>query len=163
MKKQNRANSISALAALLIFCVFAVGIVSVLLGGANVYRRLTRRDQMTFDSRTCMQYVATKVRQAPAPDCVLLSKFGDGDALVVVQEYDGAEYWTRVYCHEGWLMELFTAAEGDFAPEDGERIMEAHSLTLTRRGDLLGVCIVDANDAATEQTLFLRGGEGAVP
>lgn len=162
MTKRNRANSISGLAALLVFCVFAVGILSVLLSGASAYRRLTERDQMAYDSRTCVQYVATKVRQASAPGCVLLSEFGDGDALVIVQEYDGLEYWTRVYCYDGWLMELFASASDDFDPEDGEKIMEAQSLTLTQTGAFLGVTIVDGSGTKMEQTLFLRGGEGAV-
>ena len=162
MTKRNQENYISGLAALLVFCVFAGGILSVLLSGASAYRRLTERDQMAYDSRTCLQYVATKIRQVSTPDCVLLSEFGDGDALVIVQDYDGSEYWTRVYCYDGWLMELFTSAAGDFTPEDGEKIMEAESLTLMRTGDLLRVIIVDGNGMQVEQTMFLRGGRGAV-
>lgn len=163
MRGQNSEKSISALAALLLFGVFAVGVLSVLLSGAGTYRRLTSRDRLAYDSRTCAQYVATKVRQAPAPDAVLLSAFGDGDALVIAEELDGVEYWTRVYCYDGWLMELFAAAGGSFAPEDGEKIMELQSLTLEQAEGLLSIVIVDGGGTRTEQTLLLRGGEGAGP
>ena len=70
MKQQKTQQSISALAALLMFGVFAVGILSVLLGGADSYRRLTQRDRVSYDERTCAQYMATKLRQAPSPESV---------------------------------------------------------------------------------------------
>ena len=67
MKQKIQQKSISGLAALLVFALFAVGILSVLLSGAGAYQRLTRRDRLSYDSRTCAQYVAAKIRQAPAP------------------------------------------------------------------------------------------------
>ena len=160
MKKQSKGQSISTLAALVLLGVFGVGILSVLLSGADAYRRLTERDRMAYDSRTCIQYVATKVRQAPAPDAVMLSEFGESDCLTVSQWVDGTEYWTRVYCHEGWLMELFTVAEEGFAPEDGEKILQVNGFSLNREGTLLSVEIVDNNGTANSILLSLRGGEG---
>jgi len=163
MRERSGKRSISGLAALLLLGVFAAGILSVLLGGAGAYRRLTERDRLAYDSRTCLQYVATKLRQAPAPGTVSLSDFGDGDSLVISETVEGEDYCTRVYCHEGWLMELFTAAEGEFEPADGEKIMQARSLTLTQKGDLLRVEIVDGNGRGETLMLYLRGGEGARP
>ena len=161
MKRQNAGQSISGLAALMLLGVFAVGILSVLLSGADAYRRLTERDRLAYDSRTCIQYVATKVRQAPAPDAVVLSEFGESDCLRVSQWVEGTEYWTRVYCHDGWLMELFTVAEEGFAPEDGEKILQVDGFSLNREGTLLSVEIVDSNGSANSILLSLRGGEGA--
>ena len=163
MRKRSRNKSISALAALLLLGVFAVGILSVLLSGAGAYRRLTERDRLSYDSRVCLQYVATKIRQAPAPGAVAVSDFGDGDSLEICEEIGGTVYVTRVYCHDGWLMELFTAAEGDFAPADGEKIMPVQSLMLRRDGDLLRTEIVDGNGTCGAMMLHLRGGEGARP
>lgn len=162
MRERSGKRSISGLAALLLLGVFAVGILAVLLSGARAYQRLTERNRLAYDSRTCVQYVATKVRQAPAPGAVVLSDFGDGDGLIISEKIEGAEYWTQVYCHDGWLMELFTVADGGFAPEDGEKILQAQSLALTREGDLLRVEIVDGNGTETAILLNLRGGEGAV-
>lgn len=163
MKYRLKRQSISGLAALLIFGVFAVGILSVLLGGAGAYRRLTERDRLSYDSRTCAQYVATRVRQSGTPDSVRVEDFGGVDALVLAQEYDGVEYLTRVYCHDGWLKELFTEAEGEFAPEDGEKILQARQMELSCRDGLLSVELTDGNGTAMEFHLALRGGEGALP
>jgi len=67
MREHSKKRSISGLAALLLLGVFAVSILSVLLTGASAYRRLMERDRLMYDNRTCLQYVATKVRQAPNP------------------------------------------------------------------------------------------------
>ena len=111
MKNHTNERSLSALAALLTFALFAIGILSVLLGGANVYRRLTQRDAQSYDSRTCAQYIATKLRPAPSPGAVAIAPFGDGDSLFITETIGDSTYLTRVYCHNGWLMELFTVAD----------------------------------------------------
>lgn len=160
MKHRLKQQSITALAALLMFGIFAAGILSVLLSGAGAYQRLTERDRLAYDSRTCAQYVATKVRQAGVPGAVHVESFGGVDALVIVQVYDGVEYWNRIYCHDGWLKELFTAAQGEFAPEDGEKILPAQKLELERQDGLLRIELTDGNGTAMEWNLTLRAEEG---
>jgi len=162
MKKHQSGQSISALAALVLLAVFAVGLLSVLLSGAGAYRRLSERDRNSYDSRTCIQYVAAKVRQAPAPGSVSLSKFGAGDCLILSEQVDGWEYLTRIYCYEGWLMELFAASGDDFAPEDGERLMPLNRFSLVLEGSLLQVNTVDTQGFEHRLLLSLRGGGGAV-
>lgn len=163
MRERSGKRSISGLAVLVLLGVFAAGILTVLLSGASAYQRLTERDARSYDSRTVVQYLATKVRQAPAPDCLTLSDFGEGDSLLIRETINGAEYWTQVYCHDGWLMELFTAADAGLAPEDGEKILQAQSLSAARSGDLLQLQVVDTDGAEHEIMLALRGGEGAAP
>lgn len=151
MKQSGRGNSIAGIAALLVFAVFAVSILSVLLSGAGVYQRLSRRDQSAYQSRTGIQYLAAKVRQAEAP--VQIEAFGGCDALVLSQKIDGTEYLTRIYCHDGWLRELFSAANGEFSPEDGEKILPMDALSLSLDGVLLTATL--RNPDGTEVTLTL--------
>lgn len=161
MRERNDRQLISAMAALVLLSVFGISILAVLLTGADTYRRLAQRDQLAYDRRTCAQYVATKVRQAPSPSAVALERFGESDALVVRHELDGVVYWNRIYCYDGWLMELFAAADGEFAPEDGEKVLPADSLGLTQSGQLLLVEIVHEAEM-TQVALYLREGGGAV-
>ncbi len=120
---------------MLIFCVFAVGILTVLLGGAQAYRRLNTRDQAAYTARTCTQLLATKVRQAAG--WVYIEAFGDGDALVLAEEIEGTVYLDRIYCHDGWLMELYAADEDGWLPQDGERLLALEGLSLEWEGSLL--------------------------
>ena len=65
--REKRGQVIPALAAFLLLSVFAVSVLGVLLAGAGAYSRLTRRDERAYDSRTGLQYVASRVRQATVP------------------------------------------------------------------------------------------------
>lgn len=147
---------------LILFGVFAACILSVLLTGSDAYRRLTVRDQAAYDRRTCAQYLATKIRQAPGPDSISLSSFGDGDALVLTENIGGEPYVTRIYCHNGWIWELFTPAGEDFVPDDGEKVLQAQALSLTLDDDLLSVRSTDKDGGPIQFFLSIRGREGAI-
>lgn len=160
--KHLHKHQIDGLLAFLLLAVFTVCVLSVLLTGADVYRRLTTRDRDAYDRRTAIQYVAAKVRQADRSASVSLTQFGDGDALVLTQDIDGQAYLTRIYCHEGWFRELFSSTSGEFFPSDGEKVLKATGLDLSLEDGLLTVAITDSQGSETALSLSLRGGEGAV-
>lgn len=156
MKREKIQHHMDGLLLLLLFGVFAVCVLSVLLTGARAYRRLTLRDQEAYRRRTCVQYIATRVRQGDLEGAVAVEPFGEGDALVMAK--DG--YVTRVYWHDGWLMEMYAGEDVQLAPEDGEKIMELDGLAMSMDGGLLTV-EVDSGDAGTDTLrLSLRSGEG---
>lgn len=149
--------------ALLLFGVFAVCLLAVLLTGANSYQALTQRDRTASDSRTCAQYLATRVRQADQYGAIGVEPFGDGDALAFRQDIDGRTYVTRVYVSGGWLMELFSAADLTLSPQEGERIMAAQALTAQQEDGLLRISITPAQGDPTQLLLSPRCGEGDLP
>lgn len=155
MKRRETQHHMDTLGALLLFGVFAVCILTVLLTGAGAYRRLTQRDRTAYDRRTLLQYVATRVRQADSLDGVGVEEFLGTDALVL-QEGD---YVTRVYCYEGYLMELYVAREDPMGPADGERIMAAQGLELSLEDGLLSVTATDEAGEESSLLLSLRSGE----
>lgn len=156
MKREKIQHHMDGLLLLLLFGVFAVCVLSVLLTGAKAYRRLTLRDQEAYSSRTCVQYIATRVRQGDMEGAVTVEPFGEGDALVMAKD----SYVTRVYWHDGWLMEMYAGEDVQLAPEDGEKIMELDGLAMSMDGGLLTV-EVDGGDAGTDTLrLSLRSGEG---
>lgn len=145
------------LAALMVLAVFAVGILGTLLGGAGIYQRLTWRDQTAFNSRTCAQYIATRVRQASG--MVEVACFGGVDALVIPESIQGETYLTRVYCYDGWLMELFAAESGSFEPQDGEKLLPAQALALMLEDGLLKASVTDSSGQTQDIFLSLPGQE----
>ena len=159
--KKERKHYIGGLLALLLLCVFAACVLSVLLAGAGTYRKLTARDRASYDSRTATQYLATRIRQADRQGAVSVRAFEGRDALVLTEEIDGELYETRIYYCDGYLRELFTAAGADLLPEDGEKILPAGSF-LAYAGDpaegQLRLRIQAANGDWEELTLLLRAG-----
>lgn len=154
-------HRLEGLAALLLFGVFAGALLSVLFTGADLYRRLTRRDQAAYEQRVCAQYFASRVRQAENAAAVTVEAFGDGDALVVSEETGGEWYSTRVYQLDGCLMELYCAAANPLPPSAGQEVMPLDGLRLTLSDGLLEIGFNGADGEPVGLTLSLRGGKEA--
>ena len=161
MKMRQNERKADSLLVLLLFAVFAVCVLSVLLTGADVYRSLAARDQTGYERRTAGQYLITRLHQSDCAGAVTVEQFHGVDALVITEQYGGEAYQTRIYCHDGYLRELFTAAGADFLPSDGEKILKASGLTLQLEGRLLTAELKDASGQTQHLTLCLRSGEGA--
>lgn len=162
MSMKKHGYHLEGLMALLLFGVFAVCLLIVLLTGADSYQGLTQRDRMSDNRRVCAQYLATRVRQSDAAGAVSGGEFGGGDALLLSQDIDGEEYVTRIYVSGGYLMELFSTADSEMAPEDGEKLMAAKALSVSLDGGLLELSVTPEDGTPVELTLSLRSGEGAV-
>lgn len=159
MKRRTIQHHMDGLAALLLFGVFAVCVLLVLITGASAYRRLTDRDQDSYLRRTGVQYIAAHIRHADGVDVVRIEPFGGVDALVLADE--GGEYLTRVYCYDGWLMELYCAADAGMEPQDGEKVLQASGLELAEKDGLLEAVLTSPKGDRDTLRLSLRSGEGA--
>lgn len=156
MKKKLTGFHIDGLLALLLFGIFAVCLLAVLLTGAGAYKRLTERDEATYNRTTCMQYIANRVRQASVPEEVSVEPFGDGNALVIT---DAAGYITRVYYYDGYLMELYASADAALAPGDGEKVLKTGKIGLSLEDGMLHVTADGREGESTDLLLLLTGGK----
>lgn len=145
------------LIALLLFGVFAACLLAVLLTGAGAYRRLTYRDEEIYRRRTCIQYVMARVHQAERPEAVTIEFFGDGDALAI-SDRDGCV--TRVYCYDGYLMELYAEENSGLNPEDGEKIMETGGFVLSVEDGMLCAAVTDKDGKVDRLLLSVAKGQG---
>lgn len=135
MRRQRIRHQMDGLLMLLLFGVFAVCVLAVLMTGARAYRGLVDRDQAAYDRRTCVQYIATRVRQSDEAGAVTVEPFGDIMALRLSEADTGCVTW--VYCCEGYLMELYTFTDVELEPQDGEKIMPLEGLSLALEDGLL--------------------------
>lgn len=146
---------------LMVFFLFALCLLAVLLTGSGVYRNTVTQGQSLSASRTAVRYLTTRVRQADRRGCLSLEHFSGTDALVIREEIEGEVYKTMVYCHEGYLRELFCGENGVFSPDDGEKILPMEQLTLEKNGELLRAQVLLPDENAHELILYLRSsGEG---
>ena len=159
MKKFLKPSNTDSVLALLLFAVFAVCILSVLLTGADSFRSLSSRDQASYDRRTAAQYLTTRIRQADGSGRVALRDFGGVTALTCAEIYGGETYLTRVYFHDGYIRELFCAADAALLPEDGEKILRASALTFEEQDGLITAVITDTDGETLRVSISLRGGE----
>ena len=167
MRKQNRKRNMSSMLVLLLFAGFAVCILSVLLTGADSYQRLTTRDQASFNRRTAAQYITTKVRQYDRDGMLFVGDFESelpgesGNTLYLTELVDGEEYYTRLYCYDGYIWELYASPGGGFAFEDGEKVLPAQNMQFSMNGEVLNVELEHPDGAIERFVLSLRSGEVA--
>lgn len=157
--EKSRANLYGAFGAILILAVFALSVMVTLLGGVSVYQRLIARNQQAYEYRTTSQYFAGKLHQAP--EGVRVDRFGAGEALVIAQQLDGETYQTWVYCHDGWLMELFCLPNSGLQPQDGERILPLDGFDATLQDGLVKIQWVNGQGEA--QQLIHAGRQEGMP
>lgn len=148
--KNNGHRNITQLLTLVVFCLFALCVAVVLLLGGKVYRDLTQRAEISSDRRTAVRYLTTRFQQAPE---VQVEDFCGLHTLTVREEIGGKTYLTRVYCYEGSVRELFSGADAQVRPEDGETVLDADSLTFSREDGLLTVEITHP-DGFSQQLLL---------
>lgn len=160
MKKKVTQHHMSGLLMLLLFGIFAVCVLAVLLTGARAYRGLTQRDQAAFDRRTCVQYIATRVRQGDVVGCVTVEPFEETTALALTQD-GGLITW--LYWYDGYLMELYTFVDAGLSPAEGDRIMPLESLELSLEDGLLTAEIGSGEGVVDTLRLSLRSEEGGRP
>lgn len=140
--KQDVFKNRTTFAATLLLGVFALSVVLTILVGAGAYRKLLSRSRQAYESRTVSQYLAGKLHQAP--EAVYGERFGSADALVIPQTVGGEAYETRIYCFNGYLMELYCLSGSGLAPEDGEKILPVRDLQLRFEENLLEIQWTDA-------------------
>ena len=161
MKQEKKERTISTLCAPVLLLLLAAGILTVLLGGAAVYRRQNSHGQESGDRRTAALYLTNQIRRAPQG--VTLETFGGCQALVLREQVADTGYITRIYCHDGWLRQLFTPENGEFSPEDGEKVLPLASLALTQAGGLLEMQLTDLQGNRDVVKMSVPQGEEAQP
>jgi hypothetical protein len=169
MNKKLKQIDATAPAPLLIFTIFAACILIVLIFGANIYRTFTERDRTGYDHRTIAQYITTRVRQSDADTLPFVGDFNDtsgketGNTFFIREKLGDVTCLTRLYCHDGYLYELFAPDGMDFDPADGEQILPLNELTFRLEGNLIFAEIEYADGFCETLVLHLRSEKEVFP
>ena len=131
---KERSSQFTQVLALLCLLVFALCVLLVVLSGASCYQDLVERGEVSYADRTAIQYLTTRVNQAQR---VKIEDFEGMETLILEETIDGVSYTTRVYCHDGWLRELYTVPGAKVHPDAGMPILEGEKLNLSKQGSLL--------------------------
>ena len=124
----SRGQRIDTVFVLIVFCVFAVSVLTVLMLGARTYSHITGLTREESAERTVLSYIWTKVRNGDEAGSVSAGDFHGLQALRIDEEFDGIRYRTVIYHYDGWVLELFSEEGLEFYPEDGVRIIAATDL-----------------------------------
>lgn len=155
-----KKKSITGVLVLLVFAAFLVSVCMVLMTGADVVQKITVRDQKSYSQRTVTQYLTTRVRRADQTGAVIVS---DSGTLIFREEISGICYETSVYCHEGYLREMFCESGYSLPPEFGEEILPVHDFQAFRDGSLVHITFEMLDGTEESFVLHLRSEREELP
>ena len=169
MKTNRHKFDASFLAPLLLFTIFTLCVVLVLLMGAQIYETAVNRNHLSFDQRTAAQYLSNRVRQLDCDNAWFVGDFyeaqphADGNTLYFQEVFQDEVYYTRIYCHAGYLYELSSISDGSFEPTDGEKILATNALHFYEENGMLKIEFQHVNGKNAELFLALRSEMAVTP
>ena len=133
--KTGRGEKVGSAAALMVFCIFALLVFSVLMLGAGAYRNIVGASRDGADERIGLSYVWTTVKNNDDADSIYVGEFNDVSALFIDEIIGDTVYNTIIYHYDGWILELFTERGTEFSFGEGARLIQADSLQFKDYGE----------------------------
>ena len=138
---------------LAVICMF--GISAMMLGsvGASVYKNIAERNLNSFELRTSLSYVKTKINQYDEVGRIAVEERDGLKMLILSEEVQGEIFDTAVYFNKGKLYEITGARGMKFKPDDGFAILNVDSFEISEDNGLIK--LVTTDDGETE-TLYVK-------
>ena len=138
---------------LAVICMF--GISAMMLGsvGASVYKHIAERNLNSFELRTSLSYVKTKINQYDETGRIAVEERDGVKMLILSEEVQGEIFDTAVYFNKGKLYEITGARGMKFKPDDGFAILNVDSFDISENNGLIK--LVTTDDGETE-TLYVK-------
>lgn len=139
---------------LAVICMF--GISAMMLGsvGASVYKNIAERNLDSFELRTSLSYVKTKINQYDEVGKIAVEERDGIKMLILSEEVEGEIYDTSVYFNKGKLYEITGERGMKFKPDDGFAILSVDSFEITEKDGL--VKLVTTNKDGESETLYVK-------
>ena len=122
--------------------------------GASVYKNIAERNLDSFELRTSLSYVKTKINQYDEVGKIAIEERDGIKMLILSEEVEGEIYDTSVYFNKGKLYEITGERGMKFKPDDGFAILSVDSFEITEKDGL--VKLVTNNQDGESETLYVK-------
>ena len=120
MKTKAKNIDISSFAPLFLFACFSICVMSVLLIGADLYRKQAERDVTGYQKRTVSQYITTRIHQSDSYNACFV-----GDFETRSPQSTGNTFF---------FTELFASADASLDLSAGEPLLRVESVNFVDNG-----------------------------
>lgn len=151
---KNRTGLIHLVSVLLIICVFAVSAMILVNVGAIIYKNIAENNLETFQVRTSLSYMKTKINQFDEVEGVRVEEKDGRVQLVLSEVIEDEIFETVVYFHNGKLLEITHQQGAEFKPEDGFTILSVDKFELSENNGLIK--LVATNKSGESETMFVK-------
>ena len=116
-KRSQAADSSGHMFTALLFALFVIALLLAVVAGTNVYRNLNDVRSGADEARLGLTLLTNNVRANDAADAIAAGTGPEGRSLVLVERLDSGTYETRIYRHEGNIVEEYALADAAYTPE----------------------------------------------
>ncbi len=150
--KKHVIDTVFVICLMLLFLLSALTIIAI---GASIYKKNVAQTNDNYAQRVSIAYVTEKVRQSDSSGAIFVRELFGQNVLVFQQEVNGDLYNTYIYCHEGYLMELFARDDLEsFYPQTGQKILKINSFMIEKASDDLLRATITEEDGI-EETVYI--------
>lgn len=155
MNKEYRNESWTAGMLLGLYGLLIVALLLLVFAGARLYRGAERTRQENTTRRSATAYLQGKLVSYDMAEGLRIEQGTFGSVLYLQEPMEG--YETRVYLHEGKLMEELSPVSRALDPDNADVICDLNSFTVTPQSDNLLLVTADG-----KQCYVCIGSEGGV-
>lgn len=148
MKKyENTSHSVNVLFVIVLFGLFTILSVMLIFIGSDVYGRITHRQSIDNEVRTCISYVTNKVRNADTQGSIYIEEKEDTKVLVIENDYDTVVLNTLLYYYDGAICEATVVKGDEYSLNFGEKVFEVADFNLeyNEEGNIITFQIKDSD------------------
>ena len=153
--KKKDSHRLQRAFSLLLFTVFVVVDLLALVAGASSFGSLTAMQNANDQRIMTLGPIISSVRANDASGSVSAGKGPEGRALVLTQSDAEGSYETRIYLHEGKIVQEYALADAPYAPEKATALADSSSFEFGYGNGLLTV-----RTDAGEAIIALRNQQG---
>lgn len=121
--KKKLPDNIYTICSSIVTGVFMLCSIVLLTAGIMEYKNIAVSNLETYELRTSLSYVATKVRMSETENSVEIRYIDKKPVLSITEDIDGTKYETAIYYFGGNLCEYFHEREDEFSLEDGLNVL----------------------------------------
>lgn len=151
---KNRTGLVHLVSVLLIISIFAVSAMILVNVGAIIYKNIVENNLETFQIRTSLSYVKTKINQYDSIDGVQVVEKDGMKQLILREAIDSEIYNTIVYFYDGKLLEITHEEGADFKPENGFTILAVNQFDISEKNGMIK--LVATNKDGESETMFVK-------
>lgn len=157
MNRRRERHTVDMLFVLTLFAVFAVSASLLIAFGASIYEHTIDSMDEHYNLSTASAFITEKLHQHDEAGSVAIGSFGDGDALVLTEVYGGKQYSNYIYIYDGYLKELFTAADVTLSPESGVNILPVKEFNVRKDSEgLVSISLSDSSGRQAKTTVYIH-------
>lgn len=138
--RERRSGHTFAIVMLVVFFVVMMG---CLTAGVSIYRSVAGIHAETDALHMETGLLENIVRMNDAADSVQMTAGPEGDALVLVEELDSGTYETRVYLHDGAIVQEYAVAGRPLNPDNAIKIVDSTTFEFSFEDGLLSMLTDD--------------------